>query len=445
VRAGALRKVEGMPQPLVTVSAGDPDRLYDLLRDALTDGPAVLPRAAVTSRAGGPSGDGALIPEVSGVVPDGTAVVVETSGSAAAPKRVVLSRDALLASAAGSDAALGLPAGDRQWLLCLPAHYIAGVQVLVRSIIAGTRPVIDVAAHFDPWRLARAAEELTAPVRLISVVPVQLARLWRAAIADPSLAAVMRRFDRILVGGQALEPSLHKQVLDAGFRVVRTYGASETAGGCVYDGVPFGEVKVRVVDDVVELAGPVLADGYLGDAERSERAFHLEDGVRWYRTGDLGTMREGRLRVLGRADNVIISGGEKVLLDAVERYVNRIPGLDQAVVVGAHDDEWGQVPIIVVAGCSSVMPELAGVRREVAPVLGRAAAPAAILTVDEIPRLASGKPDRRRIAHLAAERVHDAGRRADGHDRPRPSSAAQAEGQAARAASRKASSAGAGR
>lgn len=395
-----------MPQPLVTVSADDPDRLYDMLSEALHGGPALLPRAAVPPE-GASEAPGAREAADAAEVPEGTAVVVETSGSTTTPKRVLLSGEALAASARGSDRALALPEGERQWLLCLPAHYVAGVQVLVRSILAGTRPVMDVAAHFDPWRFGRAAEALTAPVRLVSLVPVQLARLWRAAISDPGLAAVIRRFDRILVGGQALEPSLYEQVSDAGFRVVRTYGASETAGGCVYDGVPFEDVQVRVVEGVLEMAGPVLSDGYLAEPERTARAFREEAGTRWYRTGDLGAVADGQVSVFGRADNVIVSGGEKVLLDAVEACVDRMPGLGDAVVVGVHDDEWGQVPVIVV-GEGTPLPELSRVRHDVVPVLGRAAAPAALVTVDALPRLASGKPDRRRIAQLARARMGSA-------------------------------------
>jgi O-succinylbenzoic acid--CoA ligase len=153
---------------------------------------------------------------------------------------------------------------------------------------------------------------------------------------------------------------------------------------------------------VLELSGPTLASGYLGDPERTADVFVVDaDGTRWYRTGDLGEVAEdGRVTVLGRADNVIISGGEKVLLDAVERHARTLPGLGDAVVVAADDAQWGQVPVLVVPRAADA--SLADIRTSTAAALGRAAAPARLLVVDEIPHLASGKPDRLALAQLAA-------------------------------------------
>ncbi|RNE62140.1 o-succinylbenzoate--CoA ligase [Cryobacterium tepidiphilum] len=336
-------------------------------------------------------------------MPRAVAVVIETSGSTDAPKRVMLSTDALLASAAGSNAALG---GPGQWLLALPGHYIAGVQVLVRSIAAGTTPVIMPPGHFDPAAFAPAAEKLAEPVRYTSLVPVQLARLVDAAADDARLRRALRRFDAILVGGQALEPELLAQAERLDLRVVRTYGSSETAGGCVYDGVPIGNaaVRARPVDgvDQLEISGSMLALGYLGDDDRTDSRFIDEHGERWYRTGDLGEVDgSGHVRVLGRADNVIISGGEKVSLDAVERVVRSLPGLAAAVVVPADDPVWGQVPVVVVDEGEG-RPALAAVRAAVASVLGAPARPARIVSVQRMPMLASGKPDRRALRRLGA-------------------------------------------
>ena len=118
-------------------------------------------------------------------------------------------------------------------------------------------------------------------------------------------------------------------------RITRTYGSSETAGGCVYDGRALDGVAMRIVDGGVELSGPMLADGYLGDPERTAAAFATDaDGTRWYRTGDLGELtHDGTLRIRGRADDVIISGGVKVSLGEVERAVRAVPGFGEAVVV----------------------------------------------------------------------------------------------------------------
>jgi O-succinylbenzoic acid--CoA ligase len=311
---------------------------------------------------------------------------------------VALSADALLASAAASAGALG---GQGQWLLALPAHYVAGAQVLVRSLAAETEPVLYGPGHFSAERFAEAARELRHDLRYTSLVPVQLGRLVDAVEGGSrTVADALRRFDGILVGGQALTPALRERAEAAGARVVTTYGSSETAGGCVYDGVPIGTTVVREADGRLEISGPVLAEGYLGDAERTSSSFYEHDGARWYRTGDLGQVdADGRVQVFGRADNVIISGGEKVLLDAVERIVRELPGMGEAVVVGAPHRDWGQVPVVVAEGGAG--PGLEVVREVLAGRLGRAAAPDRIIVVDRIARLDSGKPDRVALAALA--------------------------------------------
>ncbi|WP_308466177.1 AMP-binding protein [Rathayibacter soli] len=385
-----------MTRALVTVPADQPGVLLRALHLALTgDGPAVLPRAL--------RAPGAAPPLPTSVAQD-VALVIETSGSTGVPKRVVLSRDALLASAAASAGALG---GDGQWLLCLPGHYVAGSNVLVRSIVAGTTPVVLGDGHFDPRAFGDAAASMTGDGRFVSLVPVQLARLVETAsdpaTGDPRLLEVLRRFDGVLVGGQALRPALRDRAVDLGLKLTRTYGSSETGGGCVYNGIPIGTTRPREVGGLLELAGPVLADGYLDDPARTDAAFHIEDGIRWYRTGDLGAVEAGgRVTVHGRADNVIVSGGEKVLLDAVERRVREAPGFGAAVVVAADSAEWGQVPVVVVervAALDGSLP-LAALREHVVTALGRAAAPARIVVVEQIPRLASGKPDRQALARI---------------------------------------------
>jgi O-succinylbenzoic acid--CoA ligase len=376
------------------VDASRPEEVFVALRDALTGaGDAVVPRSADGA---GPTD--AAWPAERDRVAQNVALVIETSGSTGAPKRVALSADALLASAAASAGALG---GQGQWLLALPAHYVAGAQVLVRSLAADTEPVSYGSGHFDAERFAAVAAELTHDFRYTSLVPVQLGRLVeRAEAGSRPVADALRSFDGILVGGQALAPALRERAVLLGARVVTTYGSSETAGGCVYDGMPIGTTVVREQDGTLEIAGPVLAEGYVGDAERTSAAFHEDGGHRWYRTGDLGSVAgDGRVTVFGRSDNVIISGGEKVLLDAVERTVQELPGLERAVVVGAEHPEWGQAPVLVVEGAAAVALE--EVRGEVAGRLGRASAPARIVRVDRVPRLASGKPDRVELTRLA--------------------------------------------
>ena len=340
---------------------------------------------------------------------DGVALVVETSGSTDAPKRVLLAADALRASAAATEAALS---GPGQWLLALPAHYIAGAQVLVRSIVAGTEPVVVEGEHFDPAAFAAASARLDRRgPRYTSLVPVQLSRLIDAAKSDRKVADALHAFDRILLGGQAASPGLILAADTLGVRVTRTYGSSETAGGCVYDGRPINGVAVRIVDGGVELSGPMLADGYLGDAARTSAAFTTDpDGTRWYRTGDLGELtHDGTLRVRGRADDVIISGGVKVSLGDVERVVRAVPGFGAAVVVRVPDAEWGERAAVVAertdaAAASDALVILAAATD--AAGLAPAARPVRLELVDRMPRLASGKPDRRVLeARLRGDRT----------------------------------------
>jgi O-succinylbenzoic acid--CoA ligase len=322
------------------------------------------------------------------------ALVVETSGSTANPKRVLLSSDALLASAAASAAAIG---GHGQWLLALPVHYIAGLNVLVRSIAGETRPVILGDGSFDPLAFAQAAETMDGDLRFTSVVPAQLLRLLEA----PAALTALQRFDRILVGGQSTPAPLRERAAALGIRLTRTYGSSETSGGCVYDGVPIGNTQARIHDGQVELAGAVLADGYLGDDERTDAAFLSDGGKRWYRTGDTGVLADGVLRITGRLDDVIISGGVKVSLAEVERFVRTLPGQTDAVVTRQASARWGEVPVVI----TSVGLALAEVRVAVGDALGAAAAPARVIMVDRVPMLASGKPDRVRLRALVEASV----------------------------------------
>ncbi|MDQ1130655.1 AMP-binding protein [Microbacterium sp. SORGH_AS_0888] len=332
-------------------------------------------------------------------VPAGTAAVVTTSGSTGYPKSVVLSRSALISSADATADRLG--AGS--WLLALPPTYVAGLQVLVRSLMAGREPAV-LEGRFSARAFAAAARGMASSVggervpAFTSLVPAQLARLVAAA-DDTDVASSLRAFDAILVGGQALPAPLEEQATALGARIVRTYGSSETSGGCVYDGVPLRGVDVRIEDGEVQVSGPTLADGYLGEPERTAAAFVRDaGGVRWYRTGDAGEHEDGRVRVTGRLDNVIISGGVNVSLDRVEQVVRGLPGLAGAVVVGVEDPRWGEAPAVVVT--EDTAAELADIRVAVRAALGAPARPARLVRVPALPVLASGKPDRVALRRL---------------------------------------------
>ncbi|MGN6445795.1 AMP-binding protein [Amnibacterium sp.] len=366
----------------------DPATLVPAVRAALDGtGPAVLPLAP------GDAPDG-----VQERVPLPVAVVVRTSGTSGVPKAVALSAGALLASAAATESALG---GPGEWVLALPGHYIAGVQVIVRALTAGTEPVPLPAGRFTASVFAEAV--LGLPVdrrRYTALVPTQLHRLVEAAEAgDHRVREAVRALDAVLIGGARLSADLAERADAAGIRVRRTYGASETAGGCVYDGVPLAGVEVRVHEGEVQLSGPVLAEGYLGDPERTAATFLEEPGRRWYRTGDAGEWDGERLTVTGRLDDVVITGGEKVSLGLVERAVQALPGMGDALVVRGSDPEWGDVPVVI----TTADADLDRLRDAVGRRLGRVAAPRRLVVVPVIPLLASGKPDRRALAALAAD------------------------------------------
>lgn len=378
-----------MTRPLAVVDTADPLGCLAALRDALSgDGPAVLFRGGGVN----PVHTAPL------TVEKRIALVVETSGTTGRPKRVALSADAVLASAAASEGALG---GPGQWLLALPVQYIAGSNVLARSLAAGTTPVPMPPGRLSSERVLEAVAAMDhSMARYTALVPAQLSRLVDEAEIDDALRRALAGFSRILVGGQATPAPLIERATALGWHLTRTYGSSETCGGLVYDGVAIGRAEVRVTaDGRVELGGPTLAEYYLDDPERTAAAFVEREGsARWYRTDDAGELVDGVLRVLGRIDDTIVTGGLKVRLDDVERIVREQPGLADAVVVAGHHPEWGEVPVVV----TTARPELDTLRRAVGAVLPAEARPDRILTVDALPMLPSGKPDRLALARRAS-------------------------------------------
>jgi len=342
-------------------------------------------------------------------VPPGTAVVVTTSGSTGYPKSVALSRSALTSSALATTDRIG----SGSWLLALPATYVAGVQVMVRALVAGRDPAI-LAGSFTPQTFTAAASAMAASEgghrvpTYTSLVPAQVQTLVEAGETDAAVARAFASFDAVLVGGQALPPALADRAAALGARIVRTYGSTETSGGCVYDGVPLDGVRLRVEDGEVQISGPTLADGYLGDPERTAEAFvRGTDGTRWYRTGDAGSIDDGMLRITGRRDNVIVSGGVNVSLDRVEQAVRTLGGLEGAVVVPTRDERWGEASVVVLsryAASGRADPDLLGeLRRVVAEAVGAPARPRELLVLDEMPMTSTGKPDRALLRRLLAD------------------------------------------
>lgn len=308
----------------------------------------------------------------------GDPLAMRTSGSTGEPKDVLLSRDAMVASATAALDRLGGPGG---WLLTIPVTGVGGLQVLVRSILAGVDPVVsgDISAA-----------EVGGSRHYVSIVPTQLHRLDVAG-----RLGALAEFDAVLLGGAAADPGLLARAAEADVNVVRTYGMTETCGGCVYDGLPLAGVSMRIAsDDMVELSGPVLFDGY-GDP--SATAAVLSGG--WFRTGDLGEIgADGRLRITGRADDIVQSGGVKVPLPAVATAVSRVAGVAEAVVLGRPDREWGTEVVAFVVPETGASPRLDQVRDGVeAQGIARTWAPRDLVLVDEFPLLPNGKIDRQRL------------------------------------------------
>jgi O-succinylbenzoic acid--CoA ligase len=319
-----------------------------------------------------------------GVGPD-TALVIATSGSTGPPKGTELTGAALLASARASLERIRAGQGER-WLCCLPTSHIAGVQVLVRSLVTGTAPVV--IDRLAPGALAASG------CAHVAVVPTQLRRMIDAG---DDLTAVQT----ILLGGAATPPGLLDAARAAGGRIITTYGMSETSGGCVYDGMPLDDVSVDIGPrDRIRIAGPVLFSGY---RLRPDLTAGVRDG-RWFVTSDIGSIGpSGELLVRGRADDVINTGGEKVVAAEVEAALGSCYGVRDAAVVGRPDPEWGElVTAVVVPADPSAPPQLADIRAHVRDRLPVYAAPAALLLVPEIPLLPSGKPDREALRARAA-------------------------------------------
>ena len=383
--------------------------------------------------------------------PESLALVVGTSGSTGAPKQTALSVWALRASARATERFFAdypssgsskprrvVSEAPAQWLLALPAHYVAGAQVLARSVLAGTTPVVAASVtdggSFTPEVFLNAAERLSCARRFVSLVPTQVHKLLEAAEANPALGSeiydALGQFTGILLGGAPASASLLAAARELGLNVVTTYGSAETAGGCVYSGVALPGVRLCVVPEDAGLAdspvvagaeaagriwlgGEHLASGYLGDSARTASHFFVDaHGCRWYRTDDYGSLvppapntpeDDGApaLSVLGRSDDVIITGGVKVSSHAVAAVLESHPAVREAAVAGVPDARWGAAVIAAVtlrnlpehygadaAETAGQLQQLCGAQ------LGAAGVPKVVRIVPDFPAASTGKPDR---------------------------------------------------
>ena len=369
-------------------------------------------------------------------VPARTDLILRTSGSTTGTGRLIaMSAAALMASARATHARLG---GPGTWLLTLPAHHVAGLQILTRSLEAGTEPVVvDTSTGFSPTALAEALSSARPPTgaaasRLyVSLVPTQLVRVLQNPQARRALAGA----DAVLLGGAAADPALLARARGAGVTVVTTYGMSETGGGCVYNGRPLEGVEVTIHAPDAEgagrilISGPVLAEDYLqppshspADSPAGSPGGRSDDGGGFHRSGarrvlatsDCGRLHpDGRLEVLGRLDDVIITGGVKVEPRHVEEALTGIDGVAEACVVGLPDEQWGSrvvAAVVLETGRRPGSPKRwdgAALREAVRARLDGAHAPKRVVVLETLPLRPSGKVDRREVARLLAATATD--------------------------------------
>ncbi|MGE5235147.1 MAG: class I adenylate-forming enzyme family protein [Acidobacteriota bacterium] len=336
---------------------------------------------------------------------DRALAVVFTSGSAGAPKGVVLSRAAFAASAAASARWLGWRDDDR-WLLSLPPAHVGGLSIVTRCLLA-RRPVVLAAGLSPAQELARIARER---VTLLSLVAAQLRRLLDAA---PETAAP-RSLRAVLIGGGPCPSGLLAEAAARGWPLLPTYGLTETCsqvatqppgwlpadgGGA---GPPLPGVEMRIADGEIQVRGPMVCSGYLPEGVHGSP--FTADG--WLRTGDLGRLDDrGRLEVISRRDALIVTGGENVAPEEVESALLSCPGVREALVFGVPDETWGAVIAAAVVPPAGAAPEPAALRAALASRLAPFKLPRLLAVVPALPLSPNGKPDRSRAVRELAGRL----------------------------------------
>ena len=301
------------------------------------------------------------------------AMVIATTGSSGISKEVALSATALLTNARSSLKFLGAVAGER-WSLLLPTTHVAGINVLIRSLELGTEPI-------DLRNATRYID-----VDYTAIVPTQL---FNALHGDDQLLRHLVAAKKVLVGGAALAPSLAQEASQAGIKIITTYGSTETAGGCIYDGRALDEVGVEIENGRIVITGKVLALGYLSHPEL------WKDRSRFI-SPDLGEIVDGKLRVLGRSDDVIISGGANISLQRVEETLQRaFPDL-LCAAVGVDDERWGRALHIAYVGSL----DTEGASAELVRALGAKAKPKGFHQLRELPLIGIGKVDRKTLEEM---------------------------------------------
>lgn len=366
--------------PVPSVSTAQPAAVVDALRNAIRPQQSTLPN---------------------------TAMVVTTSGSTGNPRGVELSATAL---GSLTDEVNALAGSDPSWVLSIPATSIGGLNVLIRSHRTGRPPVpvrsLGGAERFTDEVFAEAIEAALAHGSniAVSLVPAQLPRLLSSQIGRTALG----RCSLILVGGAALAPQAARDAADAGITITTTYGMTETSGGCVFDGRPLTDVRIKIdeADDRIWIAGPMLASCYRDDRPGSNSGA-LSDG--WLRTNDRGRWAAGALQVLGRLDDIVTVNGVNVDIVAIEDRLRDHPNVTDALVIGIVNENSDTTlhAAYIASPQSDTDPEPLG--NWVRDGLGRDAVPATFYRVDHFPLTSTGKVDRIEAAKILGFDGHAAG------------------------------------
>ncbi|MCX6422054.1 MAG: AMP-binding protein [Actinobacteria bacterium] len=340
----------------------------------------------------------AIRPEIALEI-DGVAVVLTTSGSTGSPRGVLLSATALAASAQGAAELVGIPVAESAWLVAIPVTSAGGFAVVVRSWLAGFEPeTLPSVGGAMPFRTAdfvastrQLAQRASGRALLTSLVPTQLARI----LDDVEGRSALNEYSAILVGGARFDSTIRERAQAAGVNVLSTYGLTETCGGCVYDGKAFPGVDVRIASDgEVLVQGEVVGLGYRLDPALTAQRF-IEG---WLHTGDIGSIDEGTLSIVGRRDDIVTVKGVNVATGAVERVICAIPGVDAcAVIATPHPIDGHRLSAFIVAQQDLARTITATVAEQLGPV----AAPSSISTIASLPVLPNGKTDRAALAARA--------------------------------------------
>jgi len=311
-------------------------------------------------------------------VPSEIALVVNTSGSTGVPKSVAISSSALIASTNASHKYLGATPGD-SWSLLLPTTHIAGLNVLIRATALGSR-VID-----------NRSKDNYVDADFVSIVPTQL---HKALTSDAKLLEHLTAAEAVLVGGAALSEKMKKEAASKHVKIITTYGMTEMSGGCVYNQKPLDGVEVKISNHgLIQLRGPMIASGYLDEGGKITTEF--ESG--WFVSSDLGEFNNGLLKIIGRSDDVIISGGEKISLVEVEESIRKMFPKIEVIAFAMADDKWGDK--LCLASISEINQE------ELRVKLGNLATPKELFVFESIPKTSIGKPDRRLAAEIASKMI----------------------------------------